>query len=851
MEIGEAAFAYTNLTSIVIPDTVTDIGNYAFRGCAELKDVTLPNIRKNIVAGMFEGCTSLEKIVLPETVTAIRESAFKNCTSLKDITWSKAPEIIESYAFQNCSALTDVTIPDSVKSIGYGVFSDCSALSAVTLPDGVKELGGQLFNNCDALTTVTIPDSVTSIGEQVFYDCDALTTVKLGSGLKSIPASTFEHCDVLESLRIPRRVTTIGNNAFKDCVKLTSITIPRSVTKISSNAFSYPKILTIYGVAGTYAETFAKENSIKFVDQQIKATAASLDKTELTINKGAAAQLNLSVTPENFTDIVDWKSTDTNIVTVSDNGVVKAVGVGTATVKVTVGDVSTSCKVTVLQPVTGINLNKSSLTMDALGTFQMTASVYPDSANDKRITWSSSDPAIASVDENGLVTALKKGTATITAAAMDGSGVKSTCKVTVSNTAYVCTDPAQLESPHNYDNSCTDVWSYRLDGASSLNVTFDARTEMEDGFDYLYILDGSGKKVGKYTGKELAGKTVSVPGDTVQIRMASDKGNNAWGFKVTSVTAGSETCQHVWDNGKVTKEPTETETGIKTYTCTLCGETKTETIPKLMHEHNYNAVVTAPTCTAKGYTTHTCACGDSYVDTYVDALGHAWDEGKVTKEPTETETGVKTFTCTRCGETKTETIPATGVMDVTKMFTDVSHSWADDGIRYCVTHQLMSGIGNDLFGPKLTTTRAQIVQILYNLEGEPKVSGTTPFTDLTQDWYQDAVLWAYQTGVVAGTSSTTFEPDRPVTREQIAVILMEYMTRVLKLERTWTPADLSIFPDADSVSDWAKDAMADAVALGLISGASNGGQTYLEPQGSATREQVATILMEFCKNVKK
>ena len=269
------------------------------------------------------------------------------------------------------------------------------------------------------------------------------------------------------------------------------------------------------------------------------------------------------------------------------------------------------------------------------------------------------------------------------------------------------------------------------------------------------------------------------------------------------------------------------------------------------HEHSYKDVVTAPTCTEKGYTTHTCACGNSYVDTYVDALGHAWDNGKVTKPATETEDGVKTFTCTRCGETKTETIPATGVMDVTKMFTDVSHSWADDGIQYCVTHQLMSGIGNDLFGPKLTTTRAQIVQILYNLEGEPKVSGTTPFTDLTNDWYQDAILWAYQTGVVAGTSSTTFEPDRPVTREQIAVILMEYVMRVLKLERTWTPADLSIFPDADSVSDWAKDAMADAVGLGLISGASNGGQTYLEPQGSATREQVATILMEFCKNVKK
>ena len=270
------------------------------------------------------------------------------------------------------------------------------------------------------------------------------------------------------------------------------------------------------------------------------------------------------------------------------------------------------------------------------------------------------------------------------------------------------------------------------------------------------------------------------------------------------------------------------------------------------HTHSYKDVVTAPTCTAKGYTTHTCACGDSYVDTYVDALGHDWDEGKVTKPATATETGVKTFTCTRCGETKTETIPATGSdVDVTEMFSDVTRNWAYPGIQYCVTHKLMGSTGGDKFAPTMTTTRAQIVQILYNLEGEPEVSGTTPFTDLTQDWYQDAVLWAYQTGVVAGTSSTTFEPDLPVTREQIAVILMEYMTRVLKLERTWAPADLSVYPDAGSVSDWAKDALADAVTLGLISGASNDGQTLLNPQGSATREQVATILMAFCKNVKK
>ena len=309
---------------------------------------------------------------------------------------------------------------------------------------------------------------------------------------------------------------------------------------------------------------------------------------------------------------------------------------------------------------------------------------------------------------------------------------------------------------------------------------------------------------------------------------------------------------HSWDNGKVTKEPTETETGVKTFTCTRCGETRTETMPVIPHVHSYKDVVTAPTCTEKGYTTHTCSCGDSYVDTYVDALGHAWDNGKVTKEPTATETGVRTYTCTRCSATKTETIPATGSVDVTQMFTDVTKNWAYPGIQYCVTHGIMGGMGDGTFAPTGTTTRAQIVQILYNLEGTPAVSGTTPFTDLTANWYKPAILWAYQNNVVAGTSPTTFAPDQPVTREQIAVILTQYMFHVLKMERTWTPADLSTFPDGANVSSWAKEAMQDAVALGLINGTKTpDGLVYLDPQGSAARQQVATILMNFCQNVKK
>lgn len=268
------------------------------------------------------------------------------------------------------------------------------------------------------------------------------------------------------------------------------------------------------------------------------------------------------------------------------------------------------------------------------------------------------------------------------------------------------------------------------------------------------------------------------------------------------------------------------------------------------HIHQYTSTVTPPTCTEQGYTTYTCTCGDSYRSDYTNPLGHSWDAGVVTTPATETAPGVKRYTCTRCSATRTETIaqltcPSAG-------FTDVpgANNWAHAGIDYCVSNGLMYGVGGSRFAPQTATTRAQIVQILYSLSGSPSVSGAAPFTDLTQDWYKNAVHWAYQTGVVSGMSATTFAPNVPVTREQIAVILMGYAQKVLGISRTWTPADLSRYPDASRVSAWAHNALADTVSLGLISGTLRGGQAYLDPQGSATREQVATILMQFCKNVK-
>ena len=506
------AFKDAALTNVHIPDSVTKLGIGVFEGNASLKSVRLPNGMTDIPDEMFANCSGLVRIEMPDSLSTVGASAFRNCSSLKEVGWSKSIDILKESSFYNCDAIENVLIPSTVTQIDSRAFYDC-----------------------DGLTDITIPDSVTSLGSYAFGDCNALVDVKLGTGITNIQTSTFVHCDELERVNIPRCVTSIASNAFKDCVKFKEIHIPRSVTSIDSSAFSYPSNLTIYGVSGTYAETFAKENNIKFVDSQIHATSAELSTRDLRIPKGSRQRLYLTVTPADFTDEVIWKASKPDIAYVDNTGLVSARDVGISTIKVTVGSVTVSCKVTVYQPVTSISLNQTSLTLEAAQTCKLVAYVNPSNAENRDVIWSSSDNSVALVDENGIVTAKTKGSAVITATAADGSGVKTSCTVTVPNTAYFVAEASQLESPHDYPNNCSDIWVYTHTGAGSLTVTFDKRTELEEDFDFLYIYDGSGNEIGKYTGTELAGASVMVPGDSVKLKLVSDNAGSAWGFKVTDV----------------------------------------------------------------------------------------------------------------------------------------------------------------------------------------------------------------------------------------------------------------------------------------------------------------------------
>ena len=361
------------------------------------------------------------------------------------------------------------------------------------------------------------------------------------------------------------------------------------------------------------------------------------------------------------------------------------------------------------------------------------------------------------------------------------------------------------------------------------------------------------------------------------------------------------TGEHTWDNGKVTTEPTEKDPGVMTYTCVICGMTKTSPIPAT-GEHTFVFTKNiAPTCTTEGYDLYTCSgCGATEKRNVKPALGHKWDSGKVTTEPTEkdpgvmtytcvicgaiktevipatgphihdwddgvvttepTETtpGIRTYTCKSCGKTKTELIPATGPVvcpgDATcpsHRFTDVPgpSRWEHKGIDYCVARGLMAGVGAETFSPNTTSTRAQIVQILYKLSGDTTDYSKyyTPFTDVKRgDWFYNAVAWAYDHDIVKGTGEHTFSPEMPIQREQMALILYGYAAKYAP-SCLGGAAPIGSFPDAGSVSNWAYAAMSWAVGNGLISGSESNGVSYLMPKSSATRAQVSAIMMRFCQ----
>ncbi len=444
-------------------------------------------------------------------------------------------------------------------------------------------------------------------------------------------------------------------------------------------------------------------------------------------------------------------------------------------------------------PVTGVSLNTSTLNLIEGGTGTLIATVLPDNATNKKVTWSSNAPGVATVDSSGKVTAVAPGTATITVTTEDGNKT-ATCAVTVTAATVPVTGVTLSQ---------TQASLYCNRTPNTLALT--ARVAP----------DNATNKAVNWTSSDSAVATVDqngvvtavAPGTAVITATAAD----GRGASASCTVTVSSYLPPANPNYRITVEATQGGTVTADPTAAKAG-----------------ATVTLTPVPDRGYQVGSVAVTDRFGDAVA---------------VTEQADGTYTFTMPNGQVTVTVTFA-----EAPLPFPDVAEGdWFYDAVRYAYETGLMDGVGDNLFAPNSETTRAQLVTILYRLEGEPEVSGTSGFTDVEAGtWYTDAVAWAAANGIVNGVSETEFAPGKDITREQLATILFRYAEA--KGYDVSARADLSAYTDADQIQSYAAESVAWAVAEGLIQGFED---NTLRPAGNATRAQIATILMRFCEGVAK
>ena len=714
---------------------LTSFGNFKLEG--ELKKVVIKDGVTNVSDYALFFLPATTQVTLPDSVTSIGRYGIAMCSKLTGLSIPKGVTGIGDFGLAG-NGLTAITLPDGLQSLGRGAFDSCASLTNTTLPAAITAVPGKCFADCTKLLNVKYAGTVTAIGDLAFESCKALTAAPIPETVTEIGASTFTGCTALTDVTIPAGVSTIPEDCFRGCTALTDIDLPGTVTSVGHNAFTgctALKDVRCYGAAPAV--------------EPGNSEAHSFEPATVTIHYNPAMNWTLDADGK-------WQG-----YTVSDKGACLHTDYGTTerTVPATCGKagrVDTIC--------------------GNCGEVISTRELPPTGAHD----WG-----------NGVVT---------TAPTETTPGARTF-------TCTVCGDIREETIP------ATGAHDYQF----TKNV---APTCTDGGYD-LYTCSGCG---------------------------ATERRNL------------TDAAGHKWDGGTVTTAPTETTPGARTFTCTVCGDIREETIPATgAHDYQFTKNV-APTCTDGGYDLYTCSgCGATERRNLTDAAGHKWDNGVVTTAPTETTPGVRTFTCTVCDQTRTEAIPATGASTCTGGPSCPSYGlhdvagpdyWAHKGIDYCVRNRLMSGVGAGTFSPDTACTRAQIVKILYNLSGNQTDYSYyyLPFTDVAPGaWYYNAVAWAYCNDVTSGTSATMFTPNAAITRQQLVTFLYRYTVKYAP-EFTGNAAPISAFPDAGSVANWAYAAMSWAVGNGLIQGnAHDNGLDYLDPNGSATRAQTATIIMRYCQ----
>ncbi|MBQ7689424.1 MAG: Ig-like domain-containing protein [Clostridia bacterium] len=623
-KIGSMAFrSWSNLTgTLVIPESVREIADGAFRFCSGFADeLVIPRGVEKIGGGAFNSCTGLTKLTFVSENSALKtisNAAFHHCTNLDcELKLPIGLETIGFGAFRECYALKgDITIPDSVKYIGYEAFLNCRNLDgtlvlgtensqlqtieeeifagcsklkgSVYIPSGVTTLGNRAFSGCSSLDgtitfceglqvieydafngcvslkgSVKIPNTVTTIGANAFVDCKGLDgTITLGSGLQSIGEQAFENCKKLTGdLIIPDGVTTIGNEAFQNCESLSgTLSIPASAENIGLCAF--------HGCAknGDIMAFFAQHP--EYVEK------VEVSRTEPTITSNGSVTYKINCTDSRHS---------------------------TAAGRL----IKTEDETLYYTYITSISAEPEEMTLAVGRTGQIVVTVAPDDAMDPNVTFMSGDEGIATVDENGLITAVAPGTTTVTVAPADGSA--SAIK-TVTVTVYDLTVPEKVVlavgeteyvTPTVEPAGAVDpTYTYTASDVSVVTVDTDGKvTPVGPGTTTITVTDGVITKTIPVTIADVvavADKTLLQRDETAQITVTEQPAGT-----LQSVTYGvSDTgVLSVSDTGVVTAiRSNGTATVTVTSTLLVDGETVTitKTIPFTVHTDYIQTITVTP-----------------------------------------------------------------------------------------------------------------------------------------------------------------------------------------------------------------------------------------------------------------
>lgn len=772
----------------------------------------------NVGARAFKDCRYLTCMFLNDDITTISDSAFYKDEYLSAINMPRKLELIDKYAFYGCDTLTFVRA------------RNCSRL---------RRIEDHAFYSCTMLAELRLPEGLTYIGPWAFAWDRILgqedTTLGLPSSLQTISTGAFAFVNHHKNLNIPANVTSIGDFAFMCDYYMNNLTFSPGDKK-----------LTIGKAA------FFGDNHMKSVD---------LSNRVAQIDRCAFAGCEM-LEEAYFGDKID--TIEGRAFTSLDNAM-----------KIAVEGVLNG----ILRP------DDTEQNADQAGDISTALNMIAKVTKLKRAVFKN-DPAKS-----------------IYAAADSNRSFPDDCVVYYPQGSY--TWLAELKDDGTWQGYQTGFW--HGDHIAAFTDTVVAPTCTEQGYTH-HVCTVKGCTYAPVDDTYVAAtdhtwvKTQTLP------PTCTEKGTAFYKCSACGATRTEKIAPLGHDLSRCDLRPaaTCTQPGRAVGTCARCGVQIDEVIPAKGHDYSYAETSVAPTCTEPGHYKGTCpTCGKDY-DDVVPALGHdwgewvtsieptvstvgyryhvcnrdgcgyregedipklhthTWDAGVVTQKPTAAEPGVRTYTCTVCGQTRTEAIPATGVPETCNggpacpgyAFRDMPAPsiWSHAGLDYCIDHGYIAGTSATTVTPDGECTRAMIVSILYRVQGEPaKVHGyelkklAAPFDDVERGrWYTDAIWWAKLTGVVSGMSPSTFAPDDPITRAQLAVILYNY-TKQFAPESLTETGSLAGFPDAGSVPSWARTAMAWAVGNGLISGVGENGVSYLRPEGCATRAQVATILMNYDK----